>query len=76
MDLMTTGSVMQELGISRMTLYKWIEKKIVPVWKVDRGGRSFFMFNAEDIRRVKSRLKPVRPKGKSLLKESKGGKKR
>lgn len=74
MDLMTTGSVMQELGISRMTLYKWIEKKIVPVWKVDRGGRSFFMFDADEIQRVKARLKAVRPKGKPLLKEAKGGK--
>lgn len=70
---MTTGTVMQELGISRMTLYKWIDRKIIPVIVAKRGGRSFFMFDATEVRRVKSRLKPVRPKGKPLLKQAKRG---
>ena len=64
---MTTGSVMEELGISRMTLYKWIDRKLISVIKAEHGGRSFFMFDRQEVLRVKGKLKPEREKGKSLL---------
>lgn len=64
---MTTGAVMEELGISRMTLYKWIDRNLIAVIKAVRGGRTFFVFDEAEVRRVKSRLKPKRQKGKPLL---------
>lgn len=71
MDIMMTGAVMETLGITRMTLYRWIEKGIIPVRNAQQGGRSFFIFNKEDVMRVKSRMKAQRQKGKPLLRESK-----
>ena len=68
---MTTGAVMEELGISRMTLYKWIDRNLIAVNKATRGGRTFFLFDKEEVLRVKSRLKAKRQKGKPLLRAKK-----
>jgi len=69
--LLTTGAVMAELSISRMTLYKWIDRKLIRVIKAVHGGRSFFMFDKREVLRVKSQLKPIRKKGKPLLRQKK-----
>lgn len=69
--MLTTGSVMRELGISRMTLYKWIDRKLIAVIKAEHGGRSFFMFDRREVLRVKAKLKPEREKGKPLLRSKK-----
>lgn len=68
MDLLTTGTVMEELGISRMTLYKWIDRKLISAFKATHGKRSFLMFDKREVLRVKAQMKPTRQKGKPLLK--------
>lgn len=67
--LLSTGQVLQELGITKQTLYKWIITGKIKTIKHEIGKRMFLEFDPKEIDRVKSLLKKNREKGKSLLKE-------
>jgi hypothetical protein len=56
--ILTTGTAVKELGITKVTLYKWIkEKKIVPIVMKSDSGRTQYVFDVREIERVKKLLK-------------------
>ncbi len=68
---LSTSDVLEELGITKVTLYKWILLGKIKPRRYKIGKRFYNDFNPKEIKRVKSLIKdpPDRDKGKSLLKE-------
>ncbi len=57
-EIVTTGTAVKHLGITKVTLYKWIkEKKVVPIIMTSDSGRSQYVFDVREIARVKKVLK-------------------
>lgn len=56
--IITTGTAVKQLAISKVTLYKWIkEKKIIPIIMTSDSGRTQYVFDVVEIARVKKLLK-------------------
>ena len=70
MPLLSTGQVLEALGITKQTLYKWIMLGRIKAITHEIGKRVFLEFDPKEVERVKSRLKKLneQEKGKSLLK--------
>jgi predicted site-specific integrase-resolvase len=67
--VLSTGQVLQELGITKQTLYKWIMLKKIKAITHEIGKRVFLEFDPKEVARVKSLMKIKPEKGSSLLKE-------
>lgn len=67
--MLTTGQVLKILGITKITLYRWIDKgKIHLKQRHEIGKRVIFDFDPAEVNRVKKlMLKNPKP-GRSLLK--------
>jgi excisionase family DNA binding protein len=61
--------VMDRLGVTRTTIYKWIAEGRLKARKDDWGGRIQFKFLPEEIERIEGLLKPRREKGKSIVED-------
>jgi predicted site-specific integrase-resolvase len=68
-DVLSTGQVLEELKITKQTLYKWIMLRRIKAITHEIGRRVFLEFDPKEIARVKSAMKKEREAGKSLLKD-------
>lgn len=68
-QLLSTGQVLGELGITKQTLYKWIMLGKIKAVTHEIGKRIFLEFDPKEVLRVKSMLKKDRKEGYSLLKD-------
>lgn len=67
--LLSTGQVLDILGITKQTLYKWVMLGRIRAITHEIGKRVFLEFDPKEVDRVKAKLKKERELGKSLLKD-------
>ena len=53
-DLLTTPETCKLLGITRQTLYAWIEQKKIKPWR-KLGGRSAWFFLRSEVKKAKGK---------------------
>jgi len=58
--LLSSGDAMRELGITKVTLYRWIYLRILHPRTYKFGARTFYGFDQEEI----NKIKPLLPKGR------------
>lgn len=63
--MLSTGQVLKRLGVTRMTLYKWILLKKIKARRHEIGGRVFLEFDPTEVDRVAAKMKEKRKPGKS-----------
>lgn len=67
--VLSTGQVLNILGITKQTLYKWIMLGRIKAITHEIGKRVFLEFHPKEVERVKLKMKDNREKGKTLIKE-------
>lgn len=71
--LLSTGQVLERLGITKQTLYKWIILGKVKAIKHEIGRRIFLEFDPKEILKIEASLKTSKQrkdeKGRSLFKD-------
>lgn len=65
--VLSTPEVEEILGITKNTVYKWIDKGKLKPRKIKAGKKTVYLFKEEEIETIKSKMKKKREKGKSLL---------
>lgn len=68
-SVLSTGQVLEILGITKQTLYKWIMLRRIKAITHEIGKRVFLEFDPDEVERVKTAMKKQRDPGKSLLKD-------
>lgn len=69
-NVLSTGQVLQTLGITKQTLYKWIMLRRIKAITHEIGKRVFLEFDPKEVARVKALMTKAPQKGKSLLKDA------
>jgi len=67
--MMSTGQTLEELGVTKQTLYKWIMLGKIECIRHEIGRRLILEFDPKEVARVKALLKKHPEKGKTLLKD-------
>lgn len=62
-----TGDVSKELNITKVTLFGWIRNGIIKADKVAAGSRSVYVFEDEEIERVRKLLPKLRRPGLQII---------
>lgn len=68
--VLSTGTVMEILGVSKVTLYKWKDKGIItPAGEQKMGERKFHLWAEKDVEKLKKLLPMGRGAGRHLISE-------
>jgi len=68
-ELLGANDVMRMLGITKMTLYKWVLQKKIKVRRFQIGSRVVLGFQESEVDKIKSRMVKKREPGKSLMRQ-------
>ncbi len=68
LGLLSTGQVIKILEITKVTLEKWRKDGKIKAIPVNIGTRIYWGFTAEEVKRIKAKMKGKREAGKPLLK--------
>jgi len=67
MERISGQKVCEELGISKMTLYKWMLQGKVKFRRLEISGRTHLFFSRDEVNRIKGSIVKKREPGKSLI---------
>jgi predicted DNA-binding transcriptional regulator AlpA len=65
--LLSSSDVMKRLGITKVTLYKWVQQKKLKARRHKIGPRVYLGFDEKEVGRVKASMVTRREKGKPLI---------